>query len=586
MSNWTKCVLLIIYALIATDVFSQNTDAILNQNSNDKNSSFSFIKYSQNQLEWIGKGPISNFCKKLQNSGKKKVRILHIGDSHIQADVYTGIVRSRLQSIFGNGGRGLVFPYSAAKTHAAWDYKTSHKGNWKFVRNIMPEPDLDIGICGATVQTKDSTAEFKFTFIKPTGLSTQHTVKVLCKKDSCSYSLKLKTGKSDSALTYLPTPDSSNQSITFNVSGKIDSLLFFINKTDSAQSFFECYGLQLESNADSGILYNSSGINGAGFNSILKQNLMPKHLQLLNPDIVIIDLGINDFLPGKINLPLLEANLLKIISTVKSELPNCAIMLCSVQDAYRKRRNYAECADFAEMIKKTAFREKFIFYDFFNISGGKYSMLKWTKNKLSKKDRLHLNNAGYTLKGELLASAITNTYNLYKAGNMPDTNIVSPDTASKKNIIASDSLLRDTTIIPESGFEYIVKAEERLSFIARKFKVKTTDIKKWNNLKSNHLDEGETLIIFKKKKEKPVVESKAETIKKPETEKSEDIKQVKKSEKNISAKSISKGEFHIVEKGETLYGIARKYKTTVQKIRELNDLNGDFIDVNQKIIIK
>ncbi|CAA0173669.1 glucosaminidase domain-containing protein [Tenacibaculum maritimum] len=44
--------------------------------------------------------------------------------------------------------------------------------------------------------------------------------------------------------------------------------------------------------------------------------------------------------------------------------------------------------------------------------------------------------------------------------------------------------------------------------------------------------------------------------------------------------------YHIVKKGETLYGIARKYNTSVEKLKLLNKLNDATISIEQELIIK
>ena len=43
---------------------------------------------------------------------------------------------------------------------------------------------------------------------------------------------------------------------------------------------------------------------------------------------------------------------------------------------------------------------------------------------------------------------------------------------------------------------------------------------------------------------------------------------------------------HTVAKGETLWGIAQKYKTTVAKLKELNGLKSDVIQIGQKLRVK
>lgn len=53
-----------------------------------------------------------------------------------------------------------------------------------------------------------------------------------------------------------------------------------------------------------------------------------------------------------------------------------------------------------------------------------------------------------------------------------------------------------------------------------------------------------------------------------------------------AAGKTAAGRYHVVQKGETLYGIAQKYKTTVAELRRLNSLtSNDAIYPNQKLMV-
>ena len=66
--------------------------------------------------------------------------IVHIGDSHIQADGATGITRKMFQERYGNAGRGLVIPLKMAGTNEPRDYKiTSTSKGWQTAR-LMKTP--------------------------------------------------------------------------------------------------------------------------------------------------------------------------------------------------------------------------------------------------------------------------------------------------------------------------------------------------------------------------------------------------------------------------------------------------------------
>ena len=71
---------------------------------------------------------LNNFLSLLYKSKTDKqgvINIVHIGDSHIQADYFSGMLRMCLQKQFGNAGRGLIFPYKVAKTNEPYNYLTT-----------------------------------------------------------------------------------------------------------------------------------------------------------------------------------------------------------------------------------------------------------------------------------------------------------------------------------------------------------------------------------------------------------------------------------------------------------------------------
>jgi LysM repeat protein len=123
--------------------------------------------------------------------------------------------------------------------------------------------------------------------------------------------------------------------------------------------------------------------------------------------------------------------------------------------------------------------------------------------------------------------------------------------------------------------KYKVRKGDYLSTIAEKNKVSVQDLRTWNNMKKSIVIPGQILII-KKVEDKLVAKSTTSD----------------KEENNTIAKKIPERNsdeqyvFHKVEKGDTLYGIAKKYAwMTVEKIKELNGLKaGD--DLKAGMILK
>ncbi|MFH0865756.1 MAG: LysM peptidoglycan-binding domain-containing protein [Bacteroidota bacterium] len=553
---------------------------------------YAFIKYNQNYIEWNDYSSIKNFFEKLKKTPQRKLKVLHIGDSHVQADIFTGYIRNELQVIFGDGGRGFVFPYAAASTHAAYDYKTSCKGKWDYSRNVQPYPVYDLGITGATVHTEDSSASFKLVFSSWALKKNFNVLKIYCKRSSESFDLKLKTSHSEAPL-YIDCNSFNDQLyIEIDLPQSSDTLEFFVNKTDTAQKYFECYGLLIETNEDKGILYNSVGINSAGLQSILREELLLYQLQELKPDLVVLDIGTNDFYKVKFLSDSIEKNLCKIIDIIQRASPDATIILSDVQDIYYRYWDEANCKTYSTLMREVAFRKGCAFYDYYYVAGGQYSMLKWLSNKLASYDRVHLNAAGYYVRGELFCNALLNSYYLSLTRDSLEQLIAlkeCPDT-TKANIllatkdlpeikdtsITSDAIQEQTKVWTTQTYYYTIKSGDVLGTIAKKYGVTVKQLQLWNALKSTTIMAGKTLVIYKQAltstKDTPVYNTATTNT----------------TTTNTATTSIStlKGYKYTVVKGDNLWNIAKKYSTTVEKIKTLNNMTDDKLKPGMVLKIK
>lgn len=99
---------------------------------------------------------LSSLFEKLYNLEKSKqgkVNIVHIGDSHIQADFFTDAIREALQHKFGNGGIGFTFPYSLVRTNGPRYVKYISNSTWQSLLNVYPVADVGIGLSGIALYT-------------------------------------------------------------------------------------------------------------------------------------------------------------------------------------------------------------------------------------------------------------------------------------------------------------------------------------------------------------------------------------------------------------------------------------------------
>lgn len=158
---------------------------------------------------------------------------------------------------------------------------------------------------------------------------------------------------------------------------------------------------------------------------------------------------------------------------------------------------------------------------------------------------------------------ITNTYvvqkgdTLYSIANKLGTTV---SELKKENNLTSNTLqigevLRIPTkeIYEEEENIYIVKKGDSLYSIANKYNTTVDELKRINNLTSNILSIGQVLKLP-----------------------SDKASNVEKEENTIS---------YTIQKGDSLYSIARKYNTTIDRIKDLNNLTTNLLSIGQVLLI-
>ena len=580
--------------------FSFDSDSLSNPNYINSlisyQSYYPFIHYEKNYIEWASASAIDSFFLKIPQTPRRKLKILHIGDSHIQADIPTGAIRNRMQEMMGYGGRGLVFPYKAAGTHSAYDYKTSCEGKWNYTRNTQKEAVYDMGIIGATINTSDTAASFRFIFREGCIRENFTVLKIYCKQDSLSYDLKMKYGGSSASIHIdCNNPVSGSPYIQINLPKSTDTLEFFVNKTEKKQNFFECYGLMIEGHENNGVLYNSVGINGAGYKSILKQRLFSQQLQELRPDLVVVDLGANDFFAGGYNAAEIEKNLKAIIDMVHGASPGTRIIVSCAQDIYyRRKRDVVECMDFSELTKRVAISENCAYYNYYEVAGGKASMNQWYKRGLAQSDKIHLTTSGYQVRGELFLNALLNSYCkfLMNPGHdslIAENNII--DTTELKKYFVEDvniksearkvvtQVYHEPEIVTEGDDKiyYTIRSGDNLGSIAQRYDVTVSELQYWNGLSGTKIIAGKTLVIYKKGNG---------TAPQVKTQQVQTTQQPKPANNNEATQRHSyRKSTYTVKSGDTLWDIAIKFGTTVDAIKKANNLTGSKINIGQVLVI-
>lgn len=147
-------------------------------------------------------------------------------------------------------------------------------------------------------------------------------------------------------------------------------------------------------------------------------------------------------------------------------------------------------------------------------------------------------------KGDSLWS-IANKYGL-TVDKLKDINNLSSNMLS----VGQKLLINDGTDVDNVNENYyIVKSGDTLYSIAKKYGLTVDELKKMNNLSSNTLSINQKLLV------------------------------------GNDMSTDDNYDVYVVKSGDTLWGIASKYNTSVDKIKDINNLNSNNLSIGQKLLV-
>ena len=129
----------------------------------------------------------------------------------------------------------------------------------------------------------------------------------------------------------------------------------------------------------------------------------------------------------------------------------------------------------------------------------------------------------------------------------------------------------EVAVAPErKDIQYVVQKGDNLGNIAKKFGASLDDLKQWNNLVSNSIALGSTLIVAKN--EIAIVTNKAT------------VASFKKKD-DFTTPAKKEAEYY-VKKGDSLYSISKKYPgVTISDLKKWNDISGEELKPGMKLKI-
>jgi len=407
----------------------------------------------------------------LEKNKEGKINIVHIGDSHIQADIFTNSIRRLLQQQFGDGGRGFIFPYSQNRATTR-PYYFSTNATWKICRNNQPMrcfPDTEFGLSGYGLSTQ--TEQFVLSVEASEAMYNFNTIKIVSPTTS-SYRIatvdgnkkpiiineklnvkihKVKKGESLETIAnnynafvtdimkenkirsnYVRTGRKLRIPISI-IETSVDTSMFrpleyqiqkpFVSvyhqeKPISAiyflqtqkQALYSLNGLIVEKDAP-GVIYHNIGTIGSMATHFNANPLFFEQLPVLSPDLVIISFGTNESF-GKISVEKFIANMEQFISNIRISCPNVPILITTPPISFfphKKINTYIP--EYTDILLRKDNIAVWDLYSFMN------RLIGPNENIASIKiagDKMHYTVEGYTNQGITFANDILNEYKDYK----------------------------------------------------------------------------------------------------------------------------------------------------------------------------
>jgi LysM repeat protein len=483
-------------------------------------SAYPWLKPELNFVQFYQKQAIANFYKIWKEAKNRKISVLMFGDSHLQHGAYPDQIRKRLQEKFGYAGQGLVFAFSAANTYSNTDYKTSHTGTWVYAKSFMNTLKLPLGVSGMSIRTEKLPASLSFS-PKINSWEKNNVLKLFFRKSPESFQPVVVIDET----TEIPiTWDSTDTKpfVRVAIPAIKQKITIKLQKNDTLQRFFEFYGMTLETEPAYGVILHNAGVGAAKYGSVLRKQLLAEQLPHFQPDLVVLDFGTNDYLYNDKISDSLERQIREIIAKIRQICPKTTILLTTAQDLYWRRINVKSGLAFSELIQKIASETNCLLYDWYWVAGGQTVMRDWVKAKIAQNDMVHLNEAGYRLKGNLFYEALASTMRWIDENPTKNQLVLATDSLKaqqahfqRKRIYAynyaskpktnkkQDTAKTPVVVVKQNSsaksktLTHTVVAGDTLYALAARYKVSVAELMQWNALSSSNLRIGQVLIVRK-----------------------------------------------------------------------------------------
>ncbi len=361
-----------------------------------------------------------SFCEKAgsADSINRVVRVLHIGDSQIEADRITGVLRKHFQQLYGGSGPGFVMPVDPLRINA--NVTLSNSDNWRLSYSYRPEDSpasIPYGFPGKAAWFSDTTGTIS---IKPIAWKSS----VLRKFPNIR--LMLSSGK---VPTYIETTIDNELSVdTILDSKKKLHLLSYRAAAYPKEVTFRftapespvIHGITLDHTG--GVAVDNLAMRGRPWPGIrIADNKMLQEMsEQLNLGFIILQFGTNVLPTITDNYNFYRIHFLKELQLLRRLLPDVPVLVIGVQAAADSEEGEMIAMDHAGLIseaqKSATLACDMAFFDLFRAMGGTNGAIEWANESpsLILSDHMHFSARGAEIVGDQIWNALDSLQNHLK----------------------------------------------------------------------------------------------------------------------------------------------------------------------------
>lgn len=370
------------------------------------------------QIENKSDNILSTFYEALYRAqkGEGQARITFYGASHVASDLFTGVVRQKLQERFGESGPGFVLPAKPWKWHRHSGIRFIRTRGWETRRVEARAPQEGrYGYAGVALESVERYALGTIA-TRPNG--------------------GLKGIASRFELYYLKQPRGGHL-VVFIDGKRAKRISTYSEEYEAGYHVFEVedrhhrfevraqndgivrvFGVAIE-RANPGVILDTVGIPGARaeYHLLWDDAIYREHLAKRNPDLIVLAYGTNEAGDDDVPIETYEKGLRDVMKRIREVLPNASCVLIGPSDRPLKNEDetYGPRPRTDQIVQSQRRISKEFscgFFDLVALMGGPMSMLRWVAAKppLGASDHVHYTYKGYKIVGEVLYQALIADY--------------------------------------------------------------------------------------------------------------------------------------------------------------------------------